>query len=196
MIEAILRPPFQKICVDPIAKATVKFFSPQIITLLAVLSGISIIPALVFDEIPIACALLVVSGYLDVLDGTVARLKSKSTPMGTMLDIVGDRIVEFAVILGLYLVDPIGRGTTSLFMLGSILICVTSFLVVGIFTANESKKGFHYSPGLIERFEAFLFFFAMILFPDAFNALGIIFSILVCFTALVRVTEFCRKQLL
>lgn len=195
MIEAILRPTFQKRCVDPIAKTMVKVITPHFVTFLAVLSGISIIPALVFDAIPLACALLIISGYLDILDGTVARLKAKTTPVGTMLDIVGDRIVEFAVILGLYLVDPIARGTVSLCMLGSILICVTSFLVVGIFTPNESKKGFHYSPGLIERFEAFVFFFAMILFPTVFNALGIIMTLLIFFTALVRVTEFCCKQI-
>lgn len=195
MIEAILRPPFQKACVDPVAKAVVKFLAPSLITFLAVLTGLLIIPALIFDDTLTACALLLVSGYLDTLDGTVARLKAKSTSVGTMLDIAGDRIVEFAVILGLYLVDPIGRGTTSLLMVGSILICVISFLVVGVYTRNHSKKGIHYSPGLIERTEAFAFFLAMILFPEAFNALGTIFTILVFLTALVRVAEFCRRKL-
>lgn len=195
MIEAILRTPFQKVFVNPVAKAVAKVLTPQIITFLAAFSGILIIPALIFEAIPLACALLFISGYLDMLDGTVARLKAKSTAIGSMLDIIGDRVVEFAVILGLYLVDPVERGTVSLMMLGSILICVTSFLVVAIFTPNRSRKSFHYSPGLIERFEAFVFFLAMILFPRAFNAFGIIFTILVFFTALVRVTEFCRRQL-
>jgi phosphatidylglycerophosphate synthase len=195
MIEAILRPTFQKKFVDPIARAVVKVLTPHFITFLAVVSGIAIIPALVFDDVRLACILLLVSGYLDILDGTVAQLKANTTPVGAMLDIVGDRIVEFAVILGLYLVDPLDRGTVSLFVLGSILICVTSFLVVGIFTPNESKKGFHYSPGLIERFEAFIFFFAMILFPSAFNVLGIIMTLLIIFTALVRVMEFCCNQI-
>lgn len=194
MIEAILRPTFQKKCVDPVAKAVVKGVTPNVITFFAVVSGISIIPALVFDAVPLACILLLISGYLDVLDGTVARLKSKTTPVGTMLDIIGDRIVEFSVILGLYLVDPIDRGLVSLCMLGAILVCVTSFLVVGIFTPNTSQKSFHYSPGIIERFEAFVFFCAMILFPGAFNALGIILTLLILFTGLVRVIEFCCHQ--
>jgi phosphatidylglycerophosphate synthase len=152
-----------------------------------------IIPALVFNETLIACALLLVSGYLDALDGTVARLKPKNTRVGSMLDIVGDRIVEFSVILGLYLIDPIDRGITSILMLSSILICVTSFVIVNMLSRG-TRKAAHYSPGLIERFEAFAFFFAMILFPEAFNTLGTILSILIFFTALVRVAEFCRKQ--
>lgn len=47
--------------------------------------------------------------------------------MGTILDIIFDRIVEFAIIFGLFTVDPVHRAGIALFMLGSILICVTSF---------------------------------------------------------------------
>ena len=75
-------------------------------------------------------------------------------------------------------------------MLGSILLCVTSFLVVGIFSENSSKKGFYYSPGLIERLEAFIFFICMLVLPMYFEALSIIFTILVVMTTVIRVMQF------
>jgi hypothetical protein len=85
-------------------------------------------------------------------------------------------------------------GIFSLLMLGSILICVTSFLVVGIFLENTSQKSFYYSPGLIERAEAFLFFVLMILFSKAFSILAVIFSILVFLTAALRLYQFAQYR--
>lgn len=139
-----------------------------------------------------ALAMLLLSGFLDILDGSVARFKNKTSQFGAVLDITGDRLVEFCVILGLYLYEPETRSLNCLLMLGSVLLCVTSFLVVGIFTPNQTDKGFHYSPGLMERAEAFIFFFLMIACPPAFSSLSYLFSTLVFLTAFVRLWEFKR----
>ena len=80
---------------------------------------------------------LLISGYFDALDGTVARMAEQNSAKGTMIDIISDRIVEFAVIFALFLVNPLHRGVCCLLMLGAILICVTSFLVVWIFHENN-----------------------------------------------------------
>lgn len=140
----------------------------------------------------VAC--LIFSGFLDTLDGAVARKRGLTSSRGAVLDILCDRSVEFTVILGLFLVEPQERGLMSLLMLGSVLLCVTSFLVVGIFTKNASEKGFHYSPGWIERTEAFLFFISMILWPQAFMWLSGLFTVLTVLTALVRATGFYRHS--
>ena len=79
-------------------------------------------------------------------------------------------------------------------MLGSILLCITSFLVVGIFTPNHSSKSFHYSPGLIERAEAFLFFIVMIFVPYYFTFFAFLFATLVALTALIRLWQFSKTQ--
>lgn len=192
MIENYIRPAYQKLCVDPIAKRLVDKCTPNQITLFACFLGILIMPALSMHRPLLATLLLLLSGYCDTLDGTLARLNSTNSNAGTMFDIVIDRIVEFAVILGLFAVDPMHRGWETLFMLGSVMICVTSFLVVGIFTPNSSNKGFHYSPGLIERFEAFVFFTAMIWLPHYFQWFSSVFSILVGWTAYLRVSQFVR----
>ena len=50
------------------------------------------------DQPLIAIAALWLSGYLDVVDGTMAR-KTKPSAWGTLLDISFDRMVEISVIL-------------------------------------------------------------------------------------------------
>jgi phosphatidylserine synthase len=166
---------------------------PDFFTYLACLSGLSIIPLLAFGYSITAFAMLTLSGFLDTVDGSIARLLKISSPRGAALDIVSDRIVEFAIILGLYTIDPATRGLPAILMLGSILICVTSFLIVGVFTEKDSEKSFYYSPGLIERAEAFIFFALMILFPSIFTIASYLFSFLVFITAALRMRQFMTQ---
>lgn len=190
MLENYLRSHYQKYFVDNIAKYISNYVTPNQITLLSLCSGICILPALIFHQHWIGVILLIITGYLDMLDGTLARLRSSSSEVGAMLDILSDRIVEAAAIMGLYFIDPLHRGFLSLLMLSSVLICITSFLVVGIFTQNNTQKSFYYSPGLMERAEAFIFFALMMIFPSIYSALAIIFSILVFYTAVDRIHQF------
>jgi phosphatidylglycerophosphate synthase len=131
----------------------------------------------------------VCSGYLDTLDGSVARAYGSSSEIGGALDIVVDRIVESAVIFALYLIDPT-RGILCFLMLFANLICITSFLVVGIFTQEHSNKSFFYHPGLIERAEAFIFYALMIIFPSFFNLLSYSYIILVLLSAFLHLRFF------
>ena len=188
MIDSKMQGTYQKICIDPLMRLSIfRKIHPTALTAMACLTGLCILPSLAFKLPILALFFLFCSGFLDTLDGSVARLENKTSNLGTVLDIVSDRIVECAVIIGLFLVEPTVRALPTLILLGSVLICVTSFLVVGIFTQNTSEKGFHYSPGLIERAEAFLFFALMILFPPFFIFLAYFFSFLVLLTALLRI---------
>lgn len=192
MIEQWVYPTYQKILIAPIIKKVISKTrcTPSALTLLAALCGVFIYVALLLKAVVVACAFLILSGYLDSLDGSLARHLEKSTPMGAVLDIVADRFVEFMIIFGLYCFSPDTRGVYSLLMLGSTLICVTSFLVVGVFTKNESHKSFHYSPGLMERPEAFMFFLLMMLIPSWYPVLAILYTVLVLLTAGIRVYQF------
>ena len=194
MIGTNFRKPFQIALVDPVvSKLASTKFSPAIFTLAALAAGLLTIPALAFGSPLVAVFFLLLSGYFDVLDGSYARLTGKVTPQGAVLDIISDRIVEFAVIAGLALVEPSSRLPYCFLMLGSCYLCVTSFLVVGIFSANNSHKSFHYSPGIMERTEAFILFTAMILFPNTFTTLSLLFTALVTLTAISRILEFAKK---
>lgn len=191
MIESFVRPYYQFLFVNPIAKRS-KEISPETITFFACMTGILAAFALILNLLLIATTLLLISGFMDTLDGTVARMKNKVSDIGTVLDIISDRAVEFAMIFGLFLVDPARRGFAILAMLGSCYLCITSFLVVGIFTPNNSQKGFHYSPGLIERAEAFIFFIMMIWLPDYFFVLAFFFTVLVLLTSYLHIKQFIK----
>jgi len=197
MFEKYFRGFYQLILVDPIAKLIKRycFLSPIHLTFIACLFGIVSGFAIAFGWLWTGFAALMFSGYLDTLDGTVARLKNQTSNLGCVLDIVCDRLVEFAVIMGLYFLYQEVDGIYSLMMLGSVLICITSFLVVGIFSENSGQKGFHYSPGLIERGEAFLFFALMIFFSNLYVILSVMFSLMVFLTAVVRIYQFGQQDL-
>jgi archaetidylinositol phosphate synthase len=194
VIEEHLRASYQRVCIDPLLKfRAIKRLKPERITLLACGFGVALLPLLALGSPLLSFCFLLLSGFLDTLDGSVARLSSRATARGAALDIVSDRLVESAVIIGLFAINPSLRALPCLAMFTAVLICVTSFLIVGIFSENHSEKSFHYSPGLMERAEAFLFFGAMILFPSAFVPLAYLFSGLVLLTAAVRMVEFLRR---
>lgn len=157
MIEQYLRPHYQKCLVNPIANFVGGRMSANQITVLSGLFGVLVLPALLLHQIKLAIVLLLLSGYCDTLDGTLARFNQNPSDWGSALDITMDRLVEWVVVFSLFSLAPSERGFWCLLMLGSMLLCITSFLVVGIFSVNHSEKSFHYSPGLMERAEAFSF---------------------------------------
>ncbi len=140
-----------------------------------------------------AVLLLLVSGYLDILDGSVARIQNNSTHFGTVLDIISDRLVESFIVIALFMRDP-NLAFICLLMMMSMLVCVSSFLLVGIFSEKQSEKSFYYSPGLMERAEAFIFFIAMIIFNQFAMIIGIVFTLLVLWTTGVRVYQFYKQS--
>ncbi len=192
MFEVYMRPLYQAYFVNHIAK-WVKRVPPARITLLGCLSGIMIVPSLMFNCPKIAILFLLVSGFLDMLDGAVARERGMTSNNGAMLDIVSDRIVEFAIIFGLFLVDPTNRATLVLAMLGSCYICVTTFLIVGMHYPRQVERGY-LSPGLIERLEAFIFFILMMTFPAYFSLLAMIFIVSVFVTSYLYVKQFMQHE--
>ncbi|HAU1152990.1 TPA: CDP-alcohol phosphatidyltransferase family protein [Legionella pneumophila] len=193
MLEQSLRHYYQLVLVDPILPALSDRITPLSITWLSGILGLLFIPFVLLDKPYIAISFLLLSGYLDTLDGSLARFQNRASDFGSAMDIVMDRIVEFSAVFALYLFDPQHRATLTILMLGSILLCITSFLVVGIFSNNTTQKGFYYSPGIMERAEAFLFFIFMTLFSNYFNFLAAVFCFLVCLTALIRLFEFKRS---
>ncbi len=193
MIDSTCRAIYQKWLIDPLLKwERWNHFSPSMMTLFGVMIGLLIPLFLFFHLSGWALASLILSGFCDTLDGSLARRLGVTSSKGALFDILGDRLVEFAIIFGLFLYAPEVRATACLLMLGSVLLCITSFLVVGVFEKNESEKSFHYSPGLMERTEAFLFFALMMLFPSLFFPLAILFSILVFYTACARAHAFIK----
>ena len=188
MLESHIHPTFQKYAVDPIAKHLAQCCHPNTVTIVSLVIGLLAAMALFFSPIT-AVWLLLLSGYCDVLDGSIARIRNDSTPFGTMLDIISDRLVESFIIIALFVIQP-SIAWVGLLMMMSIIVCVSSFLLVGIFSQQQSHKSFYYSPGLMERAETFIFFIVMMLFPQSVLWLGLLFTLLVLWTTVTRIKQF------
>jgi len=188
MIDSYFRHPFQRCLVTPIAKKLALLpIHPSIYTLFALIFGILAAFCIAWrGHIGLSLVLLFLSGYFDVLDGSIARRKNLNSPQGAIFDITIDRLVEFSIVFGLYYHDPTTRASLCLLLCGAILFCVTTFLVVAIFIEKSGNKSFYYHPGLMERSEAFIFFALLIAFPSAFPILTSLFIALLFVTGLWR----------
>ncbi|WP_458701591.1 CDP-alcohol phosphatidyltransferase family protein [Sulfurospirillum sp. 1307] len=130
--------------------------------------------------------LLWLSGFMDVLDGELARLSNQSSQKGALLDIFFDRIVEIS-----YIFAFIGTASSeSLLVLScTIILSMTLFLSVGAMSQKESKKAFYYQAGLIERTEGFILFSLMIMFADFSTYIAYLFAFLILLTVGQRLKE-------
>ncbi|CED93695.1 MULTISPECIES: CDP-alcohol phosphatidyltransferase family protein [Romboutsia] len=184
--------------VNPIIELGAKFLlklklTPNNVTILALLLGISTSIFLYFDMQVVAVIVLWISGYLDAVDGAMARRSNSSSSFGTLLDIVSDRIVEVGIVLvlGIKFVD---LRYNFIVLTACILMSMTIFLTVGALSEKKGVKSFYYQAGVAERSEGFIFFSLMILFPSYLRIITNIFSILIIVTAIQRFLE--AKRLL
>ncbi len=103
--------------------------SPNHLTGLALLVGLATIPAygyaLWLGGIGVLC-----SGFLDTMDGGLARKAARQTPSGAFLDSVLDRYSDFSAILGIWLYSlfhPVGHQTLLtlllfLYLMGAFMV--------------------------------------------------------------------------
>ena len=184
--------------VNPIIELGAKFLlklnlTPNNVTILALLIGVSTSIFLYFDMQISAVILLWVSGYLDAVDGAMARKSNSSSSFGTLLDIVSDRIVEVSIVLvlGLKFIDV---RYNLIILTVCILMSMTIFLTVDALSEKKGVKSFYYQAGVAERSEGFIFFSLMILIPSYLGIITNIFSVLIIITAVQRFLE--AKRLL
>ncbi|WP_215145169.1 CDP-alcohol phosphatidyltransferase family protein [Exiguobacterium qingdaonense] len=162
-------------------------FTPNEVTMLGGLIGVSTGIFIYNDMLWTAVILLWISGLFDVLDGTMAR-QSKTSGFGTVLDLVLDRFVELSVVIGLALRYP-EHMPIFLFLIASFVIAMTLFLAVGASSSRRSEKTFYYQPGIIERTECFILFTLMILFPNWVGVIALLFLLLEVMTITQRFIE-------
>lgn len=162
--------------------------TPNQVTALAFILGITS-GAVLYGEHPmIAVALLWLSGLLDAVDGEMARRSGRNSVRGAQMDIISDRLVELSIVWGLALRRP-DCLLPLLGLVSAILISMTVFLTTGMLTPKKGKKSFYYQAGLMERTEGFLAFTAMMLFPSALSVLTWIYAGLIGITILQRLID-------
>ncbi|MBU3193519.1 CDP-alcohol phosphatidyltransferase family protein [Clostridium algidicarnis] len=179
--------------INPLINLVAKFLlninlTPNNITLIAFIIGIASSVFIYFDLPIVAIFALWFSGFLDAVDGAMARKKGITTSIGTLMDITFDRMVEMGIILTLAIKFP--NDILHLLILTiCILISMTLFLTVAALTEKKGMKSFYYQAGFAERTEGFIMFSLMINFSHNLVFITDIFSLAVIITAFQRFLE-------
>lgn len=160
------------------------------VTIMAFIIGIvAAIVVCVWNPI-LGIVLLWLSGFLDALDGTIARKTKSSSGIGTLMDILFDRIVEIAMLLAIEcMTTSINIGVYISLVLGSIIISMTIFLTVGALAEKSGNKSFYYQAGLAERTEGFIMISLAAVLPRFREIILIVFAAMILFTAAQRFFE-------
>lgn len=134
-------------------------------------------------EMPIPSVLFLwLSGGLDAVDGAMARLGRQVSPVGTLLDIFFDRVVELSFIIAFALRHQ--EAVFNLLILAcAIVLSMTVFLTSGNLLENTGVKSFRYQAGLMERTEGFIMFTIMILLDSYMGITALLYALLIYFTA-------------
>ncbi len=192
MIDSKARHIFQP-AFDRIGKGLVSMkISPNQITIVAFVLGLCVGPAVILNKLGIALMLLWISGFLDVLDGSVARLTGKSSKAGAFMDLIMDRMVEASLIIGFAISFPQYSFMYILF-LTMVIFNFSTFMAAGALYQNTGNKSMHYDVGLIERTETFIFFSLMLIIPYYTNWILMVLNILILYTGLIRFNRFIKE---
>lgn len=179
--------------VNPIIESGANTFiklnlTPNNVTVLALILGVLTSVFVYFNMEIIGVILLWMSGYLDAVDGAMARKTNKTSSFGTLMDITFDRIVEVSIILVIGF-RHIDIRMNLIILAISIILSMTIFLTVGALTQQKGMKSFYYQAGIAERSEGFIMFSLMILLPSYLSIITNIFSIMILITAFQRALE-------
>ena len=161
---------------------------PTHVTIMALLTGISASLFYYFDNIIISMLLLWFSGFLDAVDGTMARKSKLITKTGTLLDICFDRVVELVFII-IFALKHIDATFALLCLTSTIVLSMSVFLTSGMMLDNKGKKSFHYQAGLMERTEGFIMFTIMMTLNSLMKEISFIYAALILFTAVQRLIQ-------
>jgi phosphatidylglycerophosphate synthase len=186
--------PYIQPLLDTTADTFVKWhLSANVVTGIAVAIGIMASVWIYVDLVWLGLIFLWLSGFLDAVDGTMAR-KTKPSALGTVLDVTFDRVVEGGIILVLAIKYP-EHAVLLLILMFSILIAMTLFLTIGNVAPNSGKKSFHYATGLAERTEGFILLSIMVIFaPTWLFWTTILFIFIELLSTVLRFAAFAKEE--
>lgn len=153
-----LRPYIKKYTDKIVKKINV---NPNLITISSAI--IAIIAAYCFfkEQLILGALLILFSGFLDLIDGAIARYYKKSSKFGAVLDSTTDRFSDGVIIIGL-----ISGGYITWFI--GFLVILVSYLISYVKSRAESL-GANCNVGLMERAERLILITLGILIQGIFN---------------------------
>ena len=198
MFDAQLRPLIDGL-LNPIGRALVTLgVTANQVTMIGAVFGLIATGCVAAGLFYPALWFVIANRVIDGLDGAVARA-SRSSDFGGYLDIVSDFIFYSAIPLAFAVAQP-ETALAAAFLILSFIGTATSFLGFAILaekhqvtTQIRGKKAFYYLGGLTEGTETILLFLAMLVWPDYFSAMAIIFGILCWVTTGTRIYATYRQ---
>lgn len=133
--------PFITKFLEPISKRL--NINPNIITIIS--PFIAIIAAYFFatHNLLIAAAFVLLSGFLDVVDGAIARYNNRASPFGAFLDSTMDRFADAIIYIGIIF------GGYCDWFIG--ILAIHSALTVSYVRARGESQGVKADVGIAER---------------------------------------------
>jgi CDP-diacylglycerol--glycerol-3-phosphate 3-phosphatidyltransferase len=164
-------------------------FKPNTITIIGLAGNFVSAILMAFGLITWGGITMLLSGIIDTLDGSMARLRGSPTEFGGFVDSVSDRYSEAFVFAGLliyYLRQE--DWLTSL----AIYLAITGSLIVSYVKARAERAGYDAKVGVLTRLERVLVLSPSLIF--GIPKIGIwIIAILGNFTALQRIIHVRRQ---
>ncbi len=124
--------------------------SPNAWTLISLVPALAGLVALVMHQLALGLAMFALSAFIDIVDGTVARVTNQVSDKGAYIDGVVDRYVELMLYLGLLIY--IGRG--DFFGLPNevwIVLLIFGGLMTSFVRAYADHRGIVKDPGELKR---------------------------------------------
>ena len=124
--------------IEPIAKPFARV-NPNVLTMVGLVLCCAAGMLLATEHHVWAGVLMVVGGFFDLLDGTVARQNGSSTPFGGFLDSVSDRFGDAVVLLGAMWGGYTALGAIPDWLLGT--VAILACLMVSYTRARAEAAG-------------------------------------------------------
>lgn len=171
--------------------------SPNQWTMLVILPTLISLYFILEKQFLIAALFLLISAFLDLVDGSVARVMGKVSKLGAYLDTIMDRYVEAVILFGLLFVGLPGFYAPSyvwifVFFFGSFMTTYAKSAAKEKDLVEKELRG-----GLLERGERLIILFIGILLAHFSRVyltyIIVILAILTNVTALQRIRIATRK---
>lgn len=173
--------PQVKIVMDPLARRI--RINPNILTVTGLL--VSVLSAYMFatGDLLLGGIFIALSGFVDMLDGAVARKNSSTTPFGGVLDSTIDRLADAFILIGI-----IYGGFTN-WLIG--ILAIHASITVSYVRARAESEGIKCNVGVAERPERLVIlmagaFLGYLITPSIMNTAVIIITVLGYITVIQR----------
>ena len=123
--------------------------------------------------------IVLIAGFFDMLDGTLARHNNQVSPFGAALDSTLDRLSEAALLMGILVFYTREQSITGILLVGAAL---TGSLLVSYIRARAEALGLKCQVGLFTRTERVIVLALGLLLNQIDNALIIALAIIAVFS--------------